>query len=289
MATRSPRNRAPASARRVPTTLARESGAASDADSLRPLPAPDEARALVTTTPPAPPRDAHGFDPAAYDWVPVPRAPRLDGWTPERQRDFIGHLADTGSVRTAADRTGMGTSSAYQLRRAPEGQAFALAWDAAIQQAASTLVDAAFERAVNGSEEPVFNREGQVVGRRFRQSDAMMMFLLRKHFPDRYGDLNRDRAAPAVATAAARPPAVAETLARLGPVRPADPSATMTPEAFARAAARADAGETPRALLHPDDAATQGLSDEMEALLQDAKQAAARKDRGCRSETYELD
>ncbi|WP_375399112.1 hypothetical protein [uncultured Sphingomonas sp.] len=189
--------------------------------------------------------DAHGHDPAAYDWVPVLRKPRADGWSPQRQRAFIGELADCGSVAAAAQQVGMSASSAYKLRRSREGAAFAAAWDAAIRQAAHALVDAAFERAINGSEEPVYGRDGQVVGRRFRQSDGLMMFLLRKHFPERYGDFGRDR--PETQSA---PPviAVAETMIALGPVQPAAPAALMSPEDAAMRFDIADQldGELPR-------------------------------------------
>lgn len=237
------------------------------------------ARGLAPVEPPmrsaSPTLDAHGYDPDAYDWVPVPRKRRVDGCTPERQRAFIGLLADTGSVRLAATQSGMSTQSAYRLRRAPEGAAFAAAWDAAIQQAAHALVDAAFERAVHGSEEPVWNRDGRVIGRRFRQSDAMMMFLLRKHFPDRYGDNHRDRAGPAIAATAAPPPPVAETLQRLGPVPPADPAATLDPDMLGLALARADNGRLPPDWSPDDDPdEADGLGDDFEAALEAAKAAA---------------
>ena len=190
-----------------------------------PLAVAADPSAIVTTDAPA--LDAHGYDPADYDWVPVLRKQRVDGWTPQRQRAFIGYLADSGSVRGAADEVGMSTSSAYALRRSSNGAAFAAAWDAAIQQAAHVLVDEAFARALNGGSEPVFNRDGERVGSRHRRSDALMMFLLRKHFPDRYGDLHRDRAEPAVARSL---PSVADTMPALAPVQPADPLALMSPD-----------------------------------------------------------
>ncbi|RYF19387.1 MAG: hypothetical protein EOO77_10255 [Oxalobacteraceae bacterium] len=37
------------------------------------------------------------FDLADYDWVPVRRKARRDGWTVAAQQSFIGVLADTGS------------------------------------------------------------------------------------------------------------------------------------------------------------------------------------------------
>src|SRR5690606_29836628 len=68
---------------------------------------------------------------------------RSDGWTPQRQRDFIGMLADTGCVSEAAKSVGMSASSAYKLRRSPAGQAFAHAWEVAMRQASRRLVDVA--------------------------------------------------------------------------------------------------------------------------------------------------
>ncbi|MBO9498942.1 MAG: hypothetical protein J7496_13760 [Novosphingobium sp.] len=62
-------------------------------------------------------------------FLPVPRRARVDGWTPERQARFLGHLAETGCVAEAARRAGMSAGAAYRLRRDPEGASFAHAWD----------------------------------------------------------------------------------------------------------------------------------------------------------------
>ena len=192
-----------------------------------PAPSAETGSALTTTLPAPTALDVHGYDPADYDWVPVLRKRRADGWTPQKQRAFIGELADCGSVEQAARSVHMTRAGAYALRRAPGGEAFAAAWDAAIHQAAHALVDLAFDRAFNGSDEPVWDREGRVIGRKFRQSDALIMFLLRKHFPERYGDLARDRSER---IAAPPMPAVAATLIALGPVQPADPLALAAPD-----------------------------------------------------------
>ena len=271
-----------------PSSAAKPSSAVSPAAPVAADPAPDQplaptasSSAIVAQDPPE--LDAHGYDPAAYDWVPVLRKPRVDGWSPQRQRAFIGALADSGSVRRAADVVGMDTSSAYKLRRSSEGAAFAAAWDAAIQQAANVLIDEAFERALNGADEPVYDRHGERIGVRHRRSDAMMMFLLRKHFPDRYGDLNRDRvASPATSTEtravlSAVPP-VAETMIALGPVQPADPLALMHPddaEAVLQCAEILD-GTLPR--WHVQDGRRrppEPVDAEFEAKLAEAKRAAA--------------
>ena len=63
---------------------------------------------------------------------PVAARSRHDGWTPERQGDFIGHLAETLSVTEAARRVGMARESAYRLRERPFAAGFRLAWDAAL-------------------------------------------------------------------------------------------------------------------------------------------------------------
>lgn len=66
---------------------------------------------------------------------PVPVCPRADGWTPQRQVDFIGHLAETGSVLAAARAVSMGREGAYRLRRRHGAAGFAAAWDAALGKA----------------------------------------------------------------------------------------------------------------------------------------------------------
>lgn len=124
----------------------------------------------------------------AADFAPVPRQRvRRDGWTVQRQRAFITALADSGSVREAAAMAGVSPRSAYQLRRAKGAEDFARAWDMALQQAVRVLTDIAFERAVNGTSEPVFNRDGIEVGTRQRLNDRLLMFLLRHHRQEIYG------------------------------------------------------------------------------------------------------
>lgn len=65
-------------------------------------------------------------------FVPVPLRTRTDGWTPWRQAAFLGLLAETGSVRTAAQRVGMARETAYRLRRRLGAESFAAAWDAIV-------------------------------------------------------------------------------------------------------------------------------------------------------------
>lgn len=64
---------------------------------------------------------------------PVPVRPRADGWTPVRQAEFIGKLAETGSVAAAAAFVGMRRETAYRLRGKPGAAEFVHAWDVALQ------------------------------------------------------------------------------------------------------------------------------------------------------------
>ncbi len=173
--------------------------------------------------------DAHGFDLADFDWVPVLRKRRVDGWSPAKQVAFVETLADTGSVITAARAVGMSDSSCYKLRRAVGAEAFAAAWDAALEQASKRLVDVAFDRALNGVDEAVFDKEGHWIASRTRYNDRLLMFLLRAHAPDKYRHAQRDdsgigRAAP--------PPCVpvAAAMQLLEPEPVAEPHKLMAPD-----------------------------------------------------------
>ncbi len=137
----------------------------------------------LAVTPDEPP----AYDPADYRWVPVRRRPRRDGWTEEKQRRFIETLADTGVVGLAAKEVGMTRESAYKLRRSPHAAAFARAWDAARHHAGGTLEDIAFERAIEGQEQNVFNEYGEVIATKHVHNDRLLMFLLRHLKPERYG------------------------------------------------------------------------------------------------------
>ncbi len=167
--------------------------------------------------------DAHGYDPNDYHWVPVLRKRRADGWSPQRQRDFIAVLADTGLVQEAAKAVHMSPRSCYRLRREPGAENFAAAWDAAIRQASMKLVDIAFERALNGVAEKIdYDANGDPMEPRRRYNDRLLMFLLRAHQPERYRFANHD-ARLANEPAAPQTPSLPEAMARLEPDMPAAP------------------------------------------------------------------
>ena len=131
------------------------------------------------------PRPAPGSVPApAFD--PVPRHyNRHDGWTPERQRGFIEALITTGSVRAAAHAVNMTPEGAYLLRRHARAASFRKAWDAALAHGVQRLEDIAMDRALNGTQEPVYSY-GKLVGTRIVHNDRLLMFLLRNRAPARF-------------------------------------------------------------------------------------------------------
>jgi hypothetical protein len=221
--------------------------------------------------------DQHGHDPQQYDWVPVLRKQRADGWTPDRQRAFIETLADTGSVAIAAQGVGMTARSAQKLRRSPGAEGFDRAWTAATNAAGKQLLDEAFERALVGSDEPVWNRDGRVIGRRFRKSDAMLQFMLRSYFPGQFGG-----AIPPASGVPVPPPAsVAQAIVEMLPQPPADPAALMSPDALEDAYEIADIleGQVPMQHLHwereLEPPVVAPLGAKLERDLQDAKRANA--------------
>ena len=85
------------------------------------------------TQPPRKPR------PRLPAFRPVPVRTRSDGWVPWRQAEFIGMLAETGSVSAAAEYVGMARETAYRLRRRPGAGEFAHAWDVALMLAGKSV------------------------------------------------------------------------------------------------------------------------------------------------------
>ena len=81
----------------------------------------------------------------------------------------------------------MTRETAYRLRRAEHGAAFARAWDAARHHAGAFLEDVAFERAIEGVERHVYDGNGEVVTTRRVYNDRLLAFLLTHLKPECYG------------------------------------------------------------------------------------------------------
>lgn len=120
---------------------------------------------------------------------------RQAGWSAERQRVFLCNLAETGSVHLASAAARLTARSAYRLRaRSPE---FAAAWDTADQLAVGRLSALAFDRAITGRVEQVW-QNGQLVAEKRLPSDRLLMWLLARLDPRRFAapwELRKDGAA----------------------------------------------------------------------------------------------
>lgn len=170
--------------------------------------------------PDTPPANASGDPDAAaplaaepLDGIALPDSrKRLTGWSAQRQRLFLDTLAETGSVHIAASGAGLSARSAYRLRaRSP---AFAAAWDTAEQLAVGRLSALAFDRAINGRTEQIWENGELVIEKRL-PSDRLLMWLLARLDPRRFAapwEVRQDAAADPQTAARAAFPTQLETL-----------------------------------------------------------------------------
>lgn len=102
---------------------------------------------------------------------------RHDGWTPERQRDFIDRLCLIGNVARAARAVGKSAQSAYRLREHKGAGSFRRAWDQALDASRAHVLDVAIERCIEGETVPVFYK-GTKIGERTRHDNSLMTAAL---------------------------------------------------------------------------------------------------------------
>lgn len=170
------------------------------------LPSADDRARQAETGEPA-------VEPLPFDELPLEDSRnRLAGWSVERQREFLSHLADTGSVHLASAAARLTARSAYRLRnRSP---AFAAAWDMAEQLAVGRLSALAFDRAIHGRTEQVWH-EGNLVAEKKVPSDKLLMWLLARLDPKRFAapwEQRKDGGADPQAAAREAFPAALDTL-----------------------------------------------------------------------------
>ena len=162
-----------------------------------PSPEPADAGDPIAQAFAALPNEAIPFDGVALE----DSRKRFAGWSAERQRLFLVNLAETGSVHLASAAARLSARSAYRLRaRSP---AFAAAWDTADQLAVGRLSAIAFDRAINGRTEQVW-QEGELVAEKRLPSDRLLMWLLARLDPRRFAapwELRKDGAADPQASA----------------------------------------------------------------------------------------
>jgi hypothetical protein len=168
--------------------------------SLVPLPEQNEAWPTDLLPPNPPParlgegdRAEHGggaeaaispIEATPFDGIPLEDSrKRLAGWSAERQRYFLTVLAETGQVHLAAAAARLSVRSAQALRvRSP---AFNAGWRMAEQMAVGRLSPLAFDRAINGRIEQVY-QDGELVAERRVPSDKLLMWLLARLDPKRF-------------------------------------------------------------------------------------------------------
>lgn len=132
-----------------------------------------------------------GDEPEADDpllsFTPAPHvALRRNSIGPERQREFIAHLAACGIVTQAAKHIGASLEALYKLRHKPGAEEFAAAWDMAVDRGVARIEDGALQRAIEGVEKPIVSG-GQLLGWYRVHNEALVMFLLRQRRPQSYG------------------------------------------------------------------------------------------------------
>jgi hypothetical protein len=120
---------------------------------------------------------------------------RHDGWTPDRQRDFLERIADGYTVGVACRIVGMTPGSAYALRRRAGGAVFALGWRAANLVARDHVAERLLARAMDGQTETITRADGSVV-ERHRYDNRLACSMLARL------DREADSAGPADAAAA---------------------------------------------------------------------------------------
>ena len=108
--------------------------------------------------------------------------------TEEDKKKFLEALASFPSVKRAAEIAGFTNIAFYQQRQKdPE---FRKAWKEAIAECRRAAEAEAYRRAVLGNEKNVFY-QGKVCGKVTEFSDVLLIFYLKSHLPEIYGDKNR--------------------------------------------------------------------------------------------------
>jgi hypothetical protein len=150
----------------------------------RDVPWPTDLLPPAAGTAPGTAPDAPRIAAEPFDGIPLEDSRnRLAGWSAERQRLFLSHLAETGSVHLASTAARLTARSAYRLRARSPG--FAEAWDVAEQLAVGRLSALAFDRAINGRTEQVWH-QGDLIAEKRVPSDKLLMWLLARLDPRRF-------------------------------------------------------------------------------------------------------
>lgn len=130
-----------------------------------------DTRPVTAPEPPTTPTPAF-HRPAALD-----DSRNADGWTAERQRQFLVAIAQGACVTRATALVGMSRQSAYALRDSARGAAFALGWRAAVLRSRDVLADTLMDRAFFGVRETITYDDGAMTTRH-RHDNALAYRML---------------------------------------------------------------------------------------------------------------
>ncbi|MEW5722529.1 MAG: terminase [Thermodesulfobacteriota bacterium] len=100
----------------------------------------------------------------------------------KKKRLFLRNLVETASPALAAKAAGLSKETFLALRE--QDEAFAAAWDLALEEAAELLEAEARRRALEGIESPVFY-QGEKRGVVRKSSDALLAYLLKRQKPEK--------------------------------------------------------------------------------------------------------
>jgi hypothetical protein len=114
------------------------------------------------------------------------RTPRADGWTADRQEEFLKAVVACGTISAAARAVGISRQSVYDLCARPSAIAFRKALDAARDCSSIHIEDAAADRSIHGVPRPIFYK-GEQVGEWREHDEKLTMFLLRYRRRNRFG------------------------------------------------------------------------------------------------------
>ncbi len=114
----------------------------------------------------------------------TPKAPKCTAKPAIWRKAFLARLAKSGNISAACRSARVARSRAYELRRTDE--AFADAWDEALEEAADALEAEARRRAVEGTLKPMFYKGKRIHTKVLEYSDGLLMFLLKGARPNIY-------------------------------------------------------------------------------------------------------
>ena len=115
--------------------------------------------------------------PAELDFDPASTRHRVDGITPEKQREYVEALADTGIARYAAARIGVSPQAINRLRRKPEAKSFDLACAAAQRLGGRRIHDIGWERALEGQIKRHYYH-GELAGEERVYDNKLLIYLM---------------------------------------------------------------------------------------------------------------